>query len=434
MHSTDKANQPIWHFPPTGGGYAYIEDPALVHFRDRVFEQFIREVLQNSTDARDHNFETVHVEFRETIHSTTDINASALIPHIEASINTLKEEGKHPLIQQYTDAISALRQPTIRCLDVSDANTIGLQEPQWQALIYKAGSNQKGNNPTAGGTHGIGKFAAFNISIPRTAFYHTCFQQGNGRSAQRVERWIGKCLLATHQIGGDDLQHTGFYRHADQAPILAPNIPVDFRFHDRPQHKNLPTPSTTISVIGFQPHVADWVTAAKLATTVNFFAAIQRRLLTVTITDLSNESITIDDHSIPRHFDELMQKASSRTNLRNAYEHYRTLSTRQHVKTFHIPEPINSQVEIAVRVNTHSTKCAYINANGMFITKHFAVNLIGFARPLIVLPVLALTTGLHVSNPYFLTVSAGLIIWSNLYINVRHSRKPVSYTEPINTR
>ena len=55
------------------------------------------------------------------------------------------------------------------------------------------------------------------------------------------------------------------------------------------------------------------------------------------------------------------------------------------------------------------------------ITRHFAVNLIGFARPLLVLPALVLTTGLQVANPYLLTAGAALIISSNLYVNVRHS-------------
>ena len=56
------------------------------------------------------------------------------------------------------------------------------------------------------------------------------------------------------------------------------------------------------------------------------------------------------------------------------------------------------------------------------ITNHFAVNLIGFARPMIVLPTLALTTGLHVANPSLLTIGAILIVVSNLYITIRHSK------------
>ena len=68
------------------------------------------------------------------------------------------------------------------------------------------------------------------------------------------------------------------------------------------------------------------------------------------------------------------------------------------------------------------------------ITRHFAVNLIGFARPLLVLPALALTTGLQVANPYLLTAGAALIISSNLYVNVRHSMSSTNHGYPTKHR
>ena len=359
---------PTWHFPPTGGGNAYIEDTALSHFRDRVYDKFVRETLQNSTDARDNGFETVHVEFRETLHSTDEVDANGLIPHIESAMFIVQEEGKHQLAQQYRDAIKALRQPTIRCLDVSDANTTGLQEPQWKALIYKAGSNQKGDSRSAGGTHGIGKFAAFNISLPRTVFYHTCYQKGKGRTAQRVEQWIGKSLLATHQIDDEELQHTGFYRYADREPVFGPHIPTDFRFNHRLEPKQIPAPSTTISIIGFQPDVDDWAKATKMATIINFFGAISVSTLAVTVTDISGNSFIIDKKSIQRFFDELISESPRNNLLRNAHDHYATLNSKPADQTFHMPPPIDGAINVTVRINAGSSRCAYLNANGMLIT------------------------------------------------------------------
>ena len=360
--------KPIWHFPPTGGGEQYVQDQGFGHFRDNVFEKFVREILQNSTDARDPNFDTVFVELRETEHSTQDINADALIPHIEASITSLRDEDKLSLINQYQAAVAALRQPTIRCLDVSDANTIGLQEPQWQALIYKVGSNQKGDSFSAGGTHGIGKFAAFNISLPSTVFYYTCHQRGHGRSVQRIEQWTGKSILTTHHVDAEELQHIGFYRYDNRDPITSRNIPADFRFNNKSEQADIPPPNTTISIIGFQPHVLNWTKAAQLATVINFFAAIKKRLLVVTVTDINGASFTIDSRSIAKHFDDLMTESPKSRSLRNAYDHYSTLSSNADTKTFHVPAPIDSPVDVIVRVNAGASRCAYINANGMLIT------------------------------------------------------------------
>lgn len=360
--------QPTWQFPPSGGGNVYVEDPAISHFRENPLDKFVREILQNSTDARDHNFPTVHISFTETMHRTADILADDLIPHIEASVAIAEAEGKPKLRQRYERAISALKKRRIRCLDVTDSNTTGLLPPNWDALIYKAGSNQKGDNPAAGGTHGIGKYASFNISAARTVFYYTCIQQGRGRTAQRIERWAGKSLLSTHHIGQREVQHTGFFRHEDHSPITGREIPEEFRTPRPSAQPNTPPCGTTVSIIGFAPNVRDWPNTIARSTITNFFEALRNQSLVVTIQPMEGPAITITKDNLDHLFNEYIELHPRNRSLGDAYHYYQAGRPGQPSKTIPLGEPFNGEIQASVITGQGRRRSAYINYNGMFIT------------------------------------------------------------------
>ena len=218
--TTEQANpnqassRPSWHFPPTGGGIEVIQESATTNFRESPLDKFVREVLQNSTDAHDHNAGPVEVAFREAFYPSELFGAEVLIEHTEAAWFAASEENQPKLADQYQNAAETLRMPTIRCLNIADRNTTGLSGYKWDALLTKAGAIRK-DQTTAGGRFGIGKNAVFNVSTAKTAFYYTCFQDGTGRKRHRVEKWMGKSVLTAHTIGEETLQHIGFYRHID---------------------------------------------------------------------------------------------------------------------------------------------------------------------------------------------------------------------------
>lgn len=56
------------------------------------------------------------------------------------------------------------------------------------------------------------------------------------------------------------------------------------------------------------------------------------------------------------------------------------------------------------------------------IASNFSMNLVSFARPVVFLPVLALTAGLHVHRPSWLIIGAALIIGANVHAALRASR------------
>ena len=89
--------------------------------------------------------------------------------------------------------------------------------------------------------------------------------------------------------------------------------------------------------------------------------------------------------------------------------------------TLHGPPSTNDIVPLLAGAIAFGT-AGITSRKANIITKHFAVNLIGFARPLLVLPTLALTTGLQVANPYLLTIGSIIIIVSNLFMTIHHSK------------
>ena len=131
---------PNWHFPPTGGGIEVIQESATTNFRESPLDKFVREVLQNSTDAHDHNAGPVEVTFQETIYPSELFGADALTEHTEAARLAASEENQPKLADQYQKAAETLRQSTIRCLNIADRNTTGLSGSKWDALLTKAGA------------------------------------------------------------------------------------------------------------------------------------------------------------------------------------------------------------------------------------------------------------------------------------------------------
>ena len=58
---------PTWRFPPRNGGIDYVNDPSSTHFSDAPIAKLVRELIQNSLDAKHDGFDDpVTVTFSET--------------------------------------------------------------------------------------------------------------------------------------------------------------------------------------------------------------------------------------------------------------------------------------------------------------------------------------------------------------------------------
>ena len=356
-----------WHFPPTGGGIEVIQESATTNFRESPLDKFVREVLQNSTDAHDHDAGPVEVTFREAVYPSEFFGAEGLIKHTEAARVASSQENQPKLADQYKNAAETLGKSTILCLDIADRNTTGLSGSKWDALLTKAGAIRK-DQTTAGGRFGIGKNAVFNVSTAKTAFYYTCFQEGTGRKRHRVEKWMGKSVLTAHTIGEETLQHIGFYRHSGGQPVEGSAIPEPFRMKPAPGQPNTPPNGTTITVLGFEPQSAEWPQEIAKSAAANFFYAIHRDQLIVTVVDLDGNETRVDRNTLKNIFAKHDRQSNQEDPFSRAHSYYKAIRGQGDIAEVRLPAPIDGAVDARIILHDGPSRSAYVNWNGMFIT------------------------------------------------------------------
>lgn len=191
------STKPEWQFPPRNGGIDFVQDPSSAHFSDDPIPKLVREIIQNSLDARESGIsDPVVVKFEDTEVEPELIGASQLDEHLTACLDRAKSERMPQDVRKvYEKARNALKRKRIRCLRITDSGTTGLSDSNWDALVTREGDVQK-SSVGAGGSYGIGKNAVFNVSDAQTVFYSTRYV--NGREG-RVEKMQGKATLMSHQ-------------------------------------------------------------------------------------------------------------------------------------------------------------------------------------------------------------------------------------------
>ena len=359
--------KPRWDFPPTFGGVEVVREAAATSFRESPLDKFVREILQNSTDARDTNAGAVEVVFREELHPSNLFDAEGLLVHARAAERAAKEEELPKLVETFRDVVEVLGQPQLRCLTVADLNTTGLSGEKWDALILKAGSNRK-DGAGAGGSQGVGKNAVFNVSAAKTAFYYTCFQNGKGRKRHRVEKWMGKSVLASHDADGERRQHIGFFRSGGADPIEGAAIPDPFRAKSPRGRLNIPPNGTAITILGFEPRDENWAEEMVKSAAANFFYAIHRGDLIVTIEPMDGEPTRIDSAELRNVFSRYALATGDESDFARANAYYNVVRASAEPDSVELPAPIGGSVSLRVALGGGPSRSAYVNQNGMFVT------------------------------------------------------------------
>ena len=353
-------NNATWQFPPNSGGIDVIQDPSSSHFSDAPIANVVREVIQNSLDARDSGFNCVTVKFIEESVNPSLVGGYQLIHHLTQCLARARQEERPSIQAVYERALQTASRDSLRCLKVQDTGTTGLKDTKWDALVLQEGSVKKHSGSNApGGSYGIGKNAVLNVSDLMTVFYSTRYIQGR---KGRVEKLQGKATLMTHQNpeyastepSGHYLQHIGFYRMPDQQAITGTKEIPDFF--------KLDEPGTAIFIIGFNPRSAEWAKDLKSAVISNFFHAIHHDRLRVIVRPRDEPESTITFHTLEMDFDTLTPDSA-------AHHYYQTIRGDQ--QTRHVTTSGEGEigpVELRVRIGEGPRRTAYINRNGMLIT------------------------------------------------------------------
>ena len=299
------ANEIGWHFPPNGGGREDgYNDSGIATFAGNRLRSLARETLQNSLDAAQSGSERpVNVSFElVSLGRDQEIGREELKSALRSSLEAATEDPPEHQ-QELVSAIEILERPKLKFLKISDCNTTGLRGNHWRALVKLQGSSRK-ENPGAGGSHGIGKNAAFAVSPLRTVFYWTCFEE-NGKP---FEKFQGKSILRSHEgAAGSTTQGTGFFGvKQDCRELCGAEISSRFPHFRILNEDKQPVIGAGLWIAGFQGG-NDWQRQIAGSVIKSFFHAISNGRLTVFLdsnNDMENRGLMeINKSSLDKWFD-----------------------------------------------------------------------------------------------------------------------------------
>lgn len=175
----------------------------------------VKEEIQNSLDeAIERNGKPMKVVMDMQMYDLS----TEMIPCIEELRKEVQNEisyWKEQKVNDYTEVEffekvnQLLTQPSIRVIRISDRNTKGLvnisgeknRESSWKSLVMRVGVSDK--SQTANGSHGVGKYAAFENSQTRIVFYAT-------QNIEMETASIGVTMWPTYEANGHKYTGEGF--------------------------------------------------------------------------------------------------------------------------------------------------------------------------------------------------------------------------------
>ena len=349
------SNSPRWYFPPRNGGIDFVHDPSAAFFNDNPIPKLVREVIQNSLDAREPGIaEPVHVTFTDARIERGLLGATQLYKHLTSCLNrAVQEERSESIRGMYELAVETLKNSHVRCLRITDSNTTGLIGDRWDALVTEEGGVRKSNEGAPGGNFGIGKNAVFNVSDIQTVFYSTHFLDTKIHKG-RVDKLQGKATLMSHpnpDNSNESLQHIGFYQDENMQPITGRR--------DINQFFRLSEPGTSVFIMGFNPRTDNWIDEIVRAVLQNFFYAIHHQSLVVSVEDSEN-TVEIKHDNLEPLFERYNEDDSA------SHFYYRAIRDAELETT----KPISNlgEFDVFIHLNGGPRRMAFVNRNGMLIS------------------------------------------------------------------
>jgi hypothetical protein len=280
---------------------------------DQDLKTFVREILQNSNDARLDNDDPARVTFRlETLEgdelerylSALDIQTWA--DHANLAKDT--ESGEH-----LAEAIERIKdEQSLRVLTIEDQNTQGLlgaenaDESNFTALVRDVLFSSKSGD-TSGGSYGLGKAVLWLYSGLSMVLFNSTLSEPSPRDDS--PRLIGRTRLPTHKSSDGDTvyQGHGWFGDVDNANGARPEsiwgsdaeeIASDLQL-SRPD-----SPGTSIQVVDFRvPTAEERLSEDELADEITkkaiewFWPAIYLGNLEVSVeTGSTTKHASIDEH------------------------------------------------------------------------------------------------------------------------------------------
>jgi hypothetical protein len=284
---------------------------------DQGLKTFVREVLQNSNDARLDNDDPAQVTFRletlegEELESYFEaLDVSTWSDHATLAGET--ESGEH-----IVSAIDRIKEEeSLRVLTIEDENTEGLlgaetaDESNFTALVRDVLFSSKSGD-TAGGSYGLGKAVLWLFSGLSTVLFNSTLSEPEPKDES--PRLIGRTRLPTHKSEDGDTvyQGHGWYgvtEHTEDKGTARPESVWGEEAEDYAEELRLTrpdSPGTSIQVVDFRvPTAEERLDDNEMAEEITelaiewFWPAIYRGSLQVTVeTEAETREASLDAHS-----------------------------------------------------------------------------------------------------------------------------------------
>lgn len=339
-------------------------DTGVSHFTANRLDSLVREAIQNSLDARSDPSQPGIVKFSYERVKGNLIDSNSLIRSILASVESPDNDDRDKDAFRET-ALSLLKgkNKSVRVLKIEDANTTGAKddgpEPtMWEALTKGSGLNVKGARD-AGGSFGVGKFAAFAASDVRTVLYSTAWQ--DQRNSGLHHRFIGRTILVSRTEGKKKKRLRGVGYLATDGFNAAKDDEVPDRFkRDRP--------GATLWIL--KRLDASWRDSVCQSVVAHFFHAIIHGGLDATVDRTAISDRNINDFVKDDHQGAILRK-------------FIFVSRQQPIETTHIEGIGTANLRLEVYRNDRTNKernVAMVRDAGMMITDVRANMGIGIGR------------------------------------------------------
>lgn len=268
-----------WNFPDIGGSQVRgISDSGIEIFKADPVKSLVREICQNSLDARLDLEKPVEIEFKVfTLPMSQFPGRVELLEMYKQAFEFSTRQSFRKACAYFERMIPMLESNEIPVLRISDKNTKGLQgvdvadddwSSPWFRLVRSVSSSDKPEG--AMGEYGSGKLAAFACSRLQTVFYSTLINQGNSK----LEGYEGVSkLLVYKDNNGIVRSDVGFFCEDASLPIMTQaNFEEEYTRTEQ---------GTDIYIMGFKYADTDWIKELKLSVLDDFLYALKDRNLIV---------------------------------------------------------------------------------------------------------------------------------------------------------
>ena len=214
----------LWRFQPSQFWHGW-DETGLSIFSGHPTRSLVREVIQNSLDAKADDADLVTVKFelfpmpREGVPGSDGLT-KALEQCVKASAG--ESEEVQAAVKETYEYSQRQSFPILTC---SDFGTTGMSGPYERGKAFYTYMNTKGSSPGnsgRAGSHGHGKDAPLVNSKLRTIFASSNFRNESGEIEHMAQ---GKCVLMSHYEEEEQYENIGQWGKLDMFSWFARKSP-----------------------------------------------------------------------------------------------------------------------------------------------------------------------------------------------------------------